>query len=228
VHDAIAGSDDTVFVGTDSQGAVSGNGDTIKYSGDGDQISLSGSGDTADVYVNDSGEVFSGSGDTIDLGNDVKISITGSNDVVKGSSGDTIHDSGQDDNVYATNSTIDFSGNNSGDEVHGTGDTGSDWGGHSSGGGGSGGLGSGSSDALSGLTKLGFAVGTAEMLHGQSGAVLSLIESSFAKSAAASIAAANHNALEHALSGFGLPDAIASTTKTSSRTQAEALLAAHH
>jgi predicted Zn-dependent protease len=84
-------------------------------------------------------ETIYGSGMIIHASSSDSITIIGNNDAITGGSGDTFNITGTYDPVSASNSSVTYVGSDTGDDVSGSGDTGSDWGGYDGGGSGGGG-----------------------------------------------------------------------------------------
>lgn len=79
------------------------------------------------LNVTDSGNIVNISNATITVADNTSLTIVGSNDQINGGDSDGLTITGTDDVVTATNSSIVFGQNNSGDTVTGAGDGGSNW-----------------------------------------------------------------------------------------------------
>jgi hypothetical protein len=126
----ITGSSDTINEGSSADAKIIGSNDTITL-GTSDNVLASGTGD----------HITGSSGDVIDLAANETVTITGSGETIVGMTGDIINVTGTSDHIYADSSNIQIIGNDTGDIVYGSGDTGdtSNWGGYVNQGGGYGG-----------------------------------------------------------------------------------------
>lgn len=129
--DKVEASGETIDIGASADAEVDGTGNGIT-AGSASKVEDNG---TANVVDISDATLYVAAGDSV--------VVDGSGDKVVGAGSDHISDDGTGDAVYADNSTVTFSGANSGDIVHGAGDTGTDWGGYVNTGGGYGGYGGG-------------------------------------------------------------------------------------
>ncbi|NIE81803.1 matrixin family metalloprotease, partial [Asaia sp. As-1742] len=128
-NDAVAGNGNNEHLTVDPGS----NNDSFDLVGTGDSIFVGGSNDTFNGHIagandetfsfgnNVGGDVITGSGLTIDLGDDMSLTVTGSNDHFTGGSGDTLDVLGSDDDVDTDDGSITFS-NGDDDDVSGDGD----------------------------------------------------------------------------------------------------------
>ncbi|NYE27416.1 putative Zn-dependent protease [Rhodanobacter sp. K2T2] len=114
VGGTVDGSGDTINAGTGNF-VLDGNSDVFHGAAD-DPLSISGQNDT--IYQSNA---------TIDITGNDTTTIDGSNDKIVGGSGDKFTITGTDDDVSATDSSVAFDGTNTGDDVVGASDTGSNW-----------------------------------------------------------------------------------------------------
>jgi hypothetical protein len=129
--DKVDGSGETVSIGNSADGTVDGANNIIN------------AGSSSKVEDDGTGSVVTTSNSTVYVAAGDHVVVDGNNDHVIGAGSDTIVDNGTGDNLYADNSSITFSGVNTGDVVHGQSDTGTDWGGYIDTGGAYGGYGGG-------------------------------------------------------------------------------------
>jgi len=111
------------FSGLNGSGSLTGNTDNLNSGNDG---TLNISNATVNLAPGTTATI-DGSGLTIDANSSDRITLNGSHDTITGGTGDTFNISGTYDPINSTNSTIDYSGSDTGDQVTGSGDTGSDW-----------------------------------------------------------------------------------------------------
>ncbi len=127
-------SDDTANVGNSTDAIFDGGHFKINL-GTGDNINSDGTGNVITVHT----------GDIVDLPSNMAVTIDGNGATIVGNAGDNINVTGTSDMCYADTSTITINGTDTGDIVHGEGDSGdrSDWGGYVAQSGGYGGYGGG-------------------------------------------------------------------------------------
>jgi hypothetical protein len=127
--DSVTGTSENLFgVGGDTE-TLSGTGDTINAGtgstvsfGSGAGVDVTSTGDTLDLS---GGDVITGSSETFYIGSSetVTLASTSSDDTIIGGTSDLMYVNGNSDTVTATDSTISFSGGNSGDSASGSGNT---------------------------------------------------------------------------------------------------------
>jgi len=196
--EVLSGSSDTLTFDSESSGTIQGNNDSVTLGTYGTSVNADGTGD-----------VISASEDTIYLAEGESLTVTGTDDYIIGDGSNTIHVTGTYDEVYADSSTVDFSGTDTDDWVHGSGDTGSGWYGYVGESGGYGGYGGGGYyDAKVNPIKPGSSKESATSAHGTRVGLADI----------ASIGAADHmlntaeidpadNALDFSTSGSSILDA---------------------
>jgi len=123
----VTGGSTVAELGSGSSASIVSAGTAVQMDGSNQTASLSNTGDTVDLAAGVTADKVDASNITIDISGDVTAIIDGSNDKVVGAADDNLTVTGTDDDVSATDSSVVVDGTNTGDDVVGAGDTGSNW-----------------------------------------------------------------------------------------------------
>ncbi len=129
----ISGNSDTVTLGSGAYLGINGTGEVVNSSGNGMDLgsnssaTINGTGNS--IGFNGVNDTLTSSGNSIhdDIGGATGETLIGSNNSITETSGSSINVYGTYDPVTGTNASVSYNGDNTGDLVSGSGDTGGDW-----------------------------------------------------------------------------------------------------